>query len=37
MSNRDAYAVLVQDGLITRVDEYRTMEQALAAAGPRAG
>jgi ketosteroid isomerase-like protein len=33
----ETYAVLVRDGLITRVDEYRTVEQALAAVGPSAG
>jgi ketosteroid isomerase-like protein len=30
----ETYAVLVRDGLIRRVDEYRTVEQALAAVGP---
>ena len=29
----ETYAVLVRDGRITRVDEYRTVEQALAAVG----
>jgi ketosteroid isomerase-like protein len=27
----ETYAILVRDGVITRVDEYRTVEQALAA------
>jgi ketosteroid isomerase-like protein len=30
----ETYAVLVQDGRITRVEEYRTVEQALEAVGP---
>jgi ketosteroid isomerase-like protein len=30
----ETYAVLVRDGLIARVDEYRTVEQALEAVGP---
>jgi ketosteroid isomerase-like protein len=30
----ETYAVLVRDGLVKRVDEYRTVEQALAAVGP---
>ena len=29
----ETYAVLVEDGRITRVDEYRTVEQALEAVG----
>ena len=29
----ETYAVLVRDGRITRIDEYRTVEQALAAVG----
>lgn len=33
----ETYAVLVRDGRITRVDEYRTVEQALAAVGKRNG
>ena len=33
----ETYAVLVRDGRITRVDEYRTVEQALAAVGSRNG
>jgi hypothetical protein len=33
----ETYAVLVRDGLIRRVDEYRTVEQALAAVGNRNG
>jgi len=33
----ETYAVLVGDGLIRRVDEYRTVEQALAAVGERNG
>jgi ketosteroid isomerase-like protein len=32
----ETYAVLVQDGRITRVDEYRTVDQALEAVGPAA-
>jgi ketosteroid isomerase-like protein len=32
----ETYAVLVRDGLIRRVDEYRTVEQALRAVGPPA-
>ena len=31
----ETYAVLVRDGRITRVDEYRTVEQALEAVGKR--
>ena len=31
----ETYAVLVEDGRITRVDEYRTVEQALEAVGGR--
>jgi ketosteroid isomerase-like protein len=30
----ETYAVLVEDGRIKRVDEYRTVEQALEAVGP---
>jgi ketosteroid isomerase-like protein len=30
----ETYAVLVRDGKIARVDEYRTVEQALEAVGP---
>jgi ketosteroid isomerase-like protein len=30
----ETYAVLVEDGRIKRVDEYRTVEQALKAVGP---
>jgi ketosteroid isomerase-like protein len=30
----ETYAVLVEDGRIRRVDEYRTVEQALEAVGP---
>jgi ketosteroid isomerase-like protein len=30
----ETYAVLVRDGRITRVDEYRTVDQALEAVGP---
>jgi len=33
----ETYAVLVSDGLIRRIDEYRTVEQALAAVGKRNG
>jgi ketosteroid isomerase-like protein len=33
----ETYAVLVRDGLIRRVDEYRTVEQALLAVGKRNG
>lgn len=33
----ETYAVLVRDGRITRVDEYRTVEQALEAVGKRNG
>ena len=33
----ETYAVLVRDGLITHVDEYRTVQQALEAVGPPAG
>jgi ketosteroid isomerase-like protein len=33
----ETYAVLVRDGRIARVDEYRTVEQALAAVGKRNG
>jgi uncharacterized protein len=33
----ETYAVLVRDGRILRVDEYRTVEQALAAVGTRNG
>jgi ketosteroid isomerase-like protein len=32
----ETYAVLVRGGLIARVDEYRTVEQALQAVGPAA-
>jgi uncharacterized protein len=32
----ETYAVLVEDGRIKRVDEYRTVEQALEAVGPPA-
>jgi ketosteroid isomerase-like protein len=33
----ETYAVLVRDGRIVRVDEYRTVEQALTAVGTRNG
>jgi ketosteroid isomerase-like protein len=33
----ETYAVLVRDGLIRRIDEYRTVEQALAAVVKRNG
>ena len=33
----ETYAVLVSDGLIRRIDEYRTVEQALAVVGKRNG
>ena len=35
MDVSETYAVLVEDGRITRVDEYRTVEQALEAVGGR--
>jgi ketosteroid isomerase-like protein len=37
MDVSETYAVLVRDGRITRVEEYRTVEQALAAVGKRNG
>jgi len=37
MEISETYAVLVRDGRIVRVDEYRTVEQALAAVGKRNG
>jgi ketosteroid isomerase-like protein len=33
----ETYAVLVRDGRIRRVNEYRTVEEALEAVGPAAG
>jgi ketosteroid isomerase-like protein len=33
----ETYAVLVRDGRITRIDEYRTVEEALSAVGKRNG
>lgn len=33
----ETYAVFVRDGRIKRVDEYRTVEQALEAVGPAVG
>ena len=33
----ETYAVLVRDGRIVRIDEYRTVEQALEAVGPARG
>jgi hypothetical protein len=33
----ETYAVLVKDGRIRCVDEYRTVEEALEAVGPAAG